>query len=109
MALFVVQRAAANAPVGSDLISGETWRISNAPRRLTGVMLTGSAAAGDTKVSLFAGNLRIGEFYNSAMGSPQALRDTFRVAAIIPGGMPLVAQVDDAPATNPIYLGVEIA
>ena len=106
--LYTVQRSASDATVGTDIISNETWRIASDSRVLSRIGLTGSAAPGDTKVELFAGNLRIGEFYNSAMGAPQALRDMFDVNVIIPGGMPLVANVSDAPATNPIYLVVEI-
>lgn len=106
--LYTVQRAVADAAVGTDIISNETWRISSEQRVLTRIGLTGSASAGDTKIELFAGNLRIGEFYNSATGAPQSLRDMFAVNVIIPPGLPLVANVATAPGTNPIFLAVEI-
>lgn len=106
--LYTVQRAAADAAVGTDIIANETWRIASEGRVLRRIGLTGSTAAGDTKVELFAGNLRVGEFFNSDTGAPQALRDMFDVNVLIPGGMPLVANVADAPATNPIFLMVEL-
>ena len=106
--LYTVQRPVAQAVVGTDIISNETWRIASDNRVLSRIGLTGSAAVGDCKVELFAGNLRIGEFFNSALGVPQSLRDMFAVNVVIPGGMPLVANIADAPETNPIYLAVEI-
>jgi len=106
--LYVVSRAAGDAGAGADLISSETWRISTADRIIRGVAYTGSTAAGDTAVELFVGNLRIGTFFNSAPGAPQALRDTFAIGAYVPAGEILVANVTDAAATNPVYLLMEI-
>jgi len=106
--LYVISVAAANAPVGTDLIAGQTWRISNRPRVVRRVALTGSAAAGDTEVELFVGNLRVGVFYSSALGAPQNLRDTFMVAHLVPAGSPLVANVATAPATNPLFFLLEL-
>lgn len=106
--LYVVQVQAADATVGTDLIQGQTWRISNDMRVLRRLALTGSAAIGDTKLELFVGNLRVGQFYNSAMGAPQNLRDSFNIGVVVPSGTVLVANVADAPATNPIYLMMEL-
>ena len=106
--LYEVETAAADATVGFDLVSGQTWRISSMARRLQRIALTGSAAAGDTRVEMFVGNYRVGEFFNSATAAPQFLRDAFPIGVSVPAGEPLVVNVVTAPTTNPIYLMVEI-
>ncbi len=106
--LYTKSLAAASAVVGVDLLSSETYRIANYPRMIHAIGLTGSTAAGDTAVELFVGNLRIGEFFNSSTGAPQALRDMFNVNAMVGAGEVLVCSVSDAPASNPIFLTLEI-
>lgn len=93
--------AAATAVVGYNLATGQTWRSAPFNRRLSGMGLTGSAAALDTHVRIMAGQQEIGDMFNSATGAVN--RDAmFGVGALIPGGVELMVLVDDAAASNPI-------
>ena len=93
--------AAATAVIGYDLSTGQTWKQSIRPRTLRGAALAGSAAAGDTKVEIFRGSVKVAELYNTATGFPT--RDhLFPVGAMIPGGEEISVLVVDAPASNPI-------
>lgn len=103
-----VSVAAATAAVGYDLAAATTWRIASFPRRMVAVGMAGSAAALDTKVDIFVGNVKVGDLYNSATGAPN--RDSmFRVGQMVPAGAPISIIVTDAPATNPINLAVDLA
>jgi hypothetical protein len=101
-----VSIAAATAVIGYDLARDTTWSQSSTPRILRGIALAGSAAAGDTKVEVFRGSVKVAEAYNSATGFPT--RDhLFPVGAPIPPNEEVAVIVDDAPATNPINLIME--
>ena len=103
-----VSIAAATAVVGYDLAQATTWRVSNLPRRALAAGLAGSAAALDTKVDIFVGNVKVGEMYNSALGAPN--RDAmFRIGYLVPAGAPISVIVTDAPATNPINFALDLA
>lgn len=103
-----VSIAAATAVVGFDLAAGTTWRVSNLPRRALAAGLAGSAAALDTKVDIFVGNVKVGEMFNSATGAPN--RDSmFRIGYLVPAGAPISIIVTDAPATNPINFAMDLA
>jgi hypothetical protein len=93
--------AAATAVVGYDLATGTIWQQQNADRAITGFGFKGSAAAGDTKVSLYLDTVKIGEFYNVTTGFPNQ-DDVAMLDAYCPSGSQIHIYVDDAPATNPI-------
>lgn len=95
--------AAATAALGYDLATGQLWSVSGNDRVLTGFAITGSAAAGDTKVSLYVDQIKVGEFYNTTTGFPT--RDHFYMLdAGVPAGSKISVIVDDAAATNPINI-----
>jgi len=102
-----VSIAAATAIVGYDLCRDQLWKTAGYPRAIAGVGLCGSAAAGDTKVILYVGTSRIGEFYNLATGFPTK-DHIIPVANRVPAGQNISAIVEDAPATNPINLTLEL-
>ncbi len=93
---------AATAVIGYDLATGQIWQQNaGGDRALTGFGVKGSAAAGDTKVSLFIDTVKIGEFFNVSTGFPNR-DDTVSIDAYCPAGSQIHIYVDDAPATNPI-------
>jgi len=94
--------AAADATVGKNLVDGEYYEELGFPRNLVAIALKGSAAAGDTEVSIAIGTDRKCTVFNSGTGFPN-LDDFKPVGPIyIPAGMPLRLEVTDAPVTNPI-------
>jgi hypothetical protein len=70
--------------------------------------LKGSAAAGDTKVDLYADQTLITNLLNTNTGVPN--RDDIMPIdeKFIPAGSLLHAYVTDAPATNPIFIGLDL-
>lgn len=100
--------AAATAVVGFDLLSGNSLRQSDRPRTIVGVGLAGSAAALDTEVDIFVGQIRVGNIYNKATGA--VTRDhMFAMRSTVPPNQEVHAYVVDAPATNPINILVDFA
>ena len=93
--------AAATAVVGYDLAAGTIWQQQSQDRALTGFGVKGSAAAGDTKVSLYIDAVKVAELYNTSTGFPNQ-DDVAELDAYCPGGSQLHIYVDDAPGTNPI-------
>ncbi len=110
MVVITESVAAATAVVGSDLLTNEPQlRQSGSDRVARSVALTGSAAAGDTEVSLRIANVEIAKLPNTATGFPT--QDASKVDlgdAFIPAGAPLSAIVLDAPATNPINIQLDV-
>jgi len=110
MAVFTASVAAATAVVGFDLLTDQPQlRQSGSNRTLESVALTGSAAAGDTEVSVRIGNVEVARMFNTATGFPT--QDASKVdvgGAFIPAGEPLSAIVLDAPATNPINIQSDV-
>lgn len=95
--------AAATAALGYDLTTGQIWTTSSNDRALTGFAITGSAAAGDTKVSVYCDQILIGEFYNTTTGFPT--KDHFyALDAYAPAGSKISVIVTDAAATNPVNI-----
>ncbi len=106
--LAQVSVAAAVAVLGSDLLAGNVFKQSRSRRYLRGVALAGSAAAGDAKVEILKGSVKIGEVFNVATGFPT--RDhLFPVGEWIEAHDEITAQVVDAPATNPLNLLLDFA
>jgi hypothetical protein len=94
---------AAIAVLGYDLTTGQIWAVSSSDRNLTGFAITGSAAAGDTKVDVYVDQVKVGEFYNTTTGYPT--RDHFYgLDNYVPAGSKLSIIVTDAAATNPINI-----
>lgn len=100
--------AAASASVGTDLFEGEIWQQSPVPRVLARVGLAGSAAALDTKVSVFIGTVKVAEMYNSATGAVLINEHMIPLGEAVPPNEKIHMYVDDAPDTNPINAIVEI-
>lgn len=98
--------AAATAAVGYDLLTARPEaRSSGANRVIRLGALTGSAAAGDTRVGVFVGGQRVATMYNVTTGFPNTNRDGRDMGdAYIPAGEPLSVPIEDAPVTNPINL-----
>ena len=102
---FTATSAAAAASVGTDLLSGEVFSRETQNRVLTGVAYTGSAVIGDTAVEVYVGKTLVGNFYNSALLTPQVQRDLVPLEALgVPGGTQLRVVVTDAPATSPVFI-----
>lgn len=95
--------AAATAVLGYDLATGQQWQQQNAARGLTGFAITGSAAAGDTKVDLFVDTVKVGEFFNTTTGFPTQ-DHVVEIDAYVPPGAQIHVYVTDAASTNPINL-----
>lgn len=94
--------AAATAVLGYDLSTSQLWKSSSDERFLTGFALKGSAAANDTKVSLYVDTVKVGEFYNTNTGFPD-MDDVIPLDSIyVPAGANISIIVDDAASTNPI-------
>lgn len=100
--------AAATAVVGYDLFKDTIWQQSPIPRLLSGFGIAGSTAALDTKVSVYIGTVKVGEFYNSATGAVLISQHMLAMDEAVPPGEQLHCYVDDAPATNPINITVEL-
>jgi len=94
--------AAATAVVGYDLAKDTIWQQQGKRRALTGFALKGSAAANDTKVSLFVDTVKIAEFYNNDTGFPTMDHLIPLDMNYVPPNSMIHIYVDDAPATNPI-------
>ena len=96
------------AIVGYDLFKDTIWQQAPYPRILSGVGCAGSAAALDAKISVYVGTVKVGEFYNSATGAVLVNQHMFAMSSEIPAGDLIHAYVDDAPATNPLNVVVEL-
>ena len=94
--------AAATAVVNYDLAQNTLWGQSGARRWLNSVGVTGSAAALDTLVRVYAGARWLGDVYNSATGSVQRNSSMFRIGSWVQANEEVHVLVVDAPATNPI-------
>ena len=96
--------AAATAVVGYDLATGTIWQQSSVGRALTGFAIKGSAAAGDTKVSVYVDTVKVAEAYNINTGFPNNDDLITLDSNYVPAGAMIHIYVDDAPGTNPINL-----
>jgi hypothetical protein len=101
MAEYEVTIAAATAVLGYDLLRDEPWTVSDNPRVINGLGLTGSAAAGDSAADLLVGQYRVARRYNTVTGFPTKDHVT-PLDAYVPPGAKISLPVVDAPATNPI-------
>lgn len=104
MGVGQVSVAAATAVVGYDLFSDEWFQQLSEDRELTSIGVAGSAAALDTLLELFVGVVKIGEFYNSALGMVLMDAHMVPIDADVDEGELLHLYVVDAPTTNPINI-----
>lgn len=104
--LAQVSVAAAVAVLGYDLLTGSVFKQSTERRYLKGAALAGSAAAGDTKISILKGTTKIGELYNVTTGFPTT-DHLFGIGEWILPNDEITAEITDAPATNPINLNLD--
>lgn len=109
MALTTVSVAAAVAIVGYDMLTNRPDVQSSSRRRvLRGIAVVGSAAAGDARVQVKVGNNVIATMYNTATGFPTADSSLFATQYNVPAGSPISIIVDDAPATNPLNILLDV-
>ena len=97
-----VSVAAATAVAGYDLFRDQTWRVAAKPRKLMGVAVCGSAAAGDCSFDLFIDQYHVGRFYVLATGWPTRDHIVACKGNFIPPGATVAAIMHVAPTTNPI-------
>lgn len=109
MALTTVSVLAATAALGYDLLTNRA-DVANAQRARTirGLALVGSAAAGDARVQVKVGATVVATLYNTATGFPTADASLFPTQYHVPAGSPISVIVDDAPATNPLNLLIDV-
>ena len=103
-----VHVAAATAVVGYDLFKDTIWQQAPFPRILSGVGLAGGGAALDTKISVYVGTVKVGEFYNSATGAVLVNQHMFAMNEEVPAGDLIHAYVDDVPASDFANVVVEL-
>jgi hypothetical protein len=106
MSMTEVSLAAAVAVLGVNLLANSPHRQSARRRRLTAVGLAGSAAAGDSEVSILINQTEVGRLFNSATGFPDRF-DLMAIGEDVPSNSEISAVVVDAPATNPLNLLIE--
>jgi len=109
MALTTVSVAAAVAVVSYDLLTNRPdISSSQRARVIRGLSLTGSAAAGDARVQVKVGATTVATLYNTATGFPTQDASTFETQYHVPAGAAISVIVDDAPATNPLNLLIDV-
>ena len=105
---YEVSVAAATAVLNYDMFQNASWKTANFARLVRALAVCGSAAAGDSRISLRVGQVEVADKYNTTTGFPT--RDHLvGVGAAIPAGAPISAIVTDAPATNPLNILIDIA
>jgi len=109
MPSYQVGVAAATAIVGFDMFTGEPWARTPQRRVINEIGVTGSAVVGDSEVELFVDEVRIGNFFNSALLVPQFDSMIALGRLLVPGGSLLRCLVRDAPATSILYIRVDLA
>ena len=98
---------AAVAVAGYDLFRDQTWRVASKARRLKGVWVAGSTAAGDCWFDLFVDQYHVGRFYNLAVGWPTKDHQVPLKGNYVPPGATIAAIMGIAPTANPINVILE--
>ena len=107
MAVYEVSVAAATAVLNYDMFSYASWKTSNRPRVIRQIAVCGSAAAGDSRISLKVGQVEVADKYNTTTGFPT--RDHLvGGGASVPAGAPISAVVTDAAASNPLNILIDL-
>ena len=109
MALTTIGTAAATAVLGYNLLQNRPdVQSSGRTRTLRGIALTGSAVIGDSSVDVKVGDRVVATIFNSALLTPQKDRDMMVMAVHVPAGAPVSVIVTDAPATNILYVMLDL-
>jgi len=104
-----VEVAAATAVLNYDLLKDHRDNRVPYARKIDGISLVGSAAAGDTKVEIRIEGKTMLEVVNSATGvAVDRKRDVQPLNIFVPANNKIEAIVTDAPLTNPIALTLEL-
>jgi len=97
-----VSVAAATAVAGYDIFRDQSWRVSSKPRKLRGIAVAGSTAAGDCSFMLYVDQYFIGRCYNLAAGWPTRDHIVPLKGNLVPPGATISAIMHTAPTANPI-------
>ena len=108
MTLIAVSAAAADAPLQTDLLRDSVHRLQGYDRMITGAIMGGSSAVGDTKIALFVSDVQVAELLNLSNDQPLSGYTMFPVDAFVPAGAEMRAIVTDAPSANPVNLYIEV-
>jgi len=109
MALTMVSVPAATAVLGYDLLTNRPDVTSAGRARvIRGLAVVGSAAAGDARVQVKVGAAVVATLYNTATGFPTADAALFPTSYAVPAGSSISIIVDDAPATNPLNVLIDV-
>lgn len=100
--------AAATAILGFNMMSNSPHRQNDKPRVIRAVALRGSAAAGDSAISIVVNQTEVARIFNTNTGFPNR-DDLVAIGARIPANSEISAVIVDAPATNPLNLLIEFA
>lgn len=107
MSAIEVSVAAASAGVGTNLLADSPHAQSSSNRRVRAVGAAGSAAGGDTEMSVLVNAQEVARIFNTTTGFPT--RDHLKsVGFDIPANAEIACIVIDAPATNPINVLFEL-
>jgi len=106
MSAVEVSIAAAVAVLGFNMLANSPHRQSSTPRTLTAIALRGSAAAGDSEISVLVNQTEVARIFNTTTGFPNR-DDLVAIGERIPQNAEISAIVVDAPATNPLNLLAE--
>jgi len=109
MPSYQVGVAAAAAVIGYDMFVGEPWSRTPQRRAINEIGVAGSAVIGDSEVELYVDEVRIGNFFNSALLVPQFDSMIALGRLLVPGGSLLRCLVRDAPATSILYIRVDLS
>lgn len=109
MSLSTVSILAATAVLGYDLLTNRPDIGSASGRRvIRSLSLTGSVAAGDSRVDVKVGSRIVATLYNTAAGFPTADASSFKTQYLVPAGSAISVIVTDAPVTNPLNLLIDV-
>lgn len=107
MPIYEVTVAAATAVLGYDMFRDEPWTVSDLDRVITGLAVTGSAAAGDAGIDLLIGQVRVARKYNQTTGFPN-MDNLTPLDVAVPAGSKISGPVFDAPATSPLNIMIAV-
>lgn len=100
--------AVATAVVNYDLVQNDLNAMRPYARTLVGMVLMGSAAAGDTEVEIMVGGTSKARVRNTGTGVAYAIdHDLQKCDIFVPANALVQAYVRDAPATNPVLIGLD--
>jgi len=109
MPLTTISIPAATAVVNYDMLqTRQDVAIAGRARVIRGLSLTGSAAIGDARVQVKVGSNVVATLYNSALAFPTADGTSFATQYKVPASSPISIVVDDAPATNPLVVLIDV-